>query len=218
MTRRRVGWLGGSFDPVHDGHLAIARAAAAAHALERVLLVPARLPPHKLDKQLALPEQRLELLTLASADDALLEPCDVELHRDGPSYSLDTALALRDRLGPDVELYYIIGADTLADLPTWHRIGELLTLVTFCPVSRDGNDLDVSCLAGLADEATLRRVAEHRVDMPPHPASSTAIRQRLAAGEHAEHLPDAVRERVAELGLYRVGGASSGDASSTGRA
>jgi nicotinate-nucleotide adenylyltransferase len=216
VTPRRVGWLGGSFDPVHDGHLAIARAAIEAHDLERVLLVPARLPPHKLDKRLALPEQRLELLQLATADDALMEPCDVELHRDGPSYSLDTALALRELLGPDVELYYIIGADTLADLPNWHRIRELLTLVTFCPVARDGNDLDVACLAELADAPTVQRVAAHRVSMAPHPASSTAIREQLAAEQDAEHLAPAVSARIAELGLYKLGGASSGDASSTG--
>ena len=213
---RRIGWLGGSFDPVHEGHVAIAQAAADAHGLEQVLLVPARQPPHKLDKRLAQPEQRLELLELATAHDARLQPCDIELHREGPSYSVDTALALRDALGADVELVYVIGADTLADLPNWHRIADLLRLVTFCPVTREGHELDVSPLAALGDEACVRRIAEHRVAMAPHPASSTALRAALAAGEPVEHLAPAVLARIVELGLYSVGATSSDEASRAG--
>lgn len=216
MSARRVGWLGGSFDPVHAGHLAIARAAAEAFGLERVLLVPAARPPHKLDKRLADARQRLELLELATADDQRLQPCDVELERDGPSYSHDTALALRERFGPDVELLFIIGADTLVELPTWHRIGELLRLVTFCPVTRDGNSLDVEVLADLADAETRARIAAHALHIEPHPASSTAIREQLVRGERPEHLPPGVYEAIRDRGLYSAGGASSDDASSTG--
>lgn len=215
---RRLGWLGGSFDPVHEGHLRIARLALERLGLEFVLLVPAARPPHKLDKTLAPGRARMALLDVAAADDPRLVPCDIELERDGPSYSVDTAEELLSRFGPDVELYSIVGADTLADLPTWHRIGDLVRLVTFCPVTRAGVPLDPSALAGVADAATIARIEAHRIDTEPHPASSTSIREALLRGERPQHVPPAVLARIRELGLYGAGGGASSDSDgSTGR-
>ncbi|HZL99991.1 MAG TPA: nicotinate (nicotinamide) nucleotide adenylyltransferase, partial [Planctomycetota bacterium] len=179
MDGARVGWLGGSFDPVHAGHLHAARAAADALELERVLLVPAGEPPHKRDRALAAGADRLALLTIAARSDRRLQPCDVELRRPGPSYSVDTARELLDALPPGTRLYFILGADMLADLPRWRRPDELARLVTVCPVARPGTPLDVESLrAALGDEA-VESIRRHVVTAPLHPASSTAIRAAL---------------------------------------
>jgi len=210
-----VGWLGGSFDPVHEGHLAVARAAAEHLDLERVLLVPAAQPPHKLDRVLAPGEARLALLELACQDDPRLVPCDVELRRPGPSFSYDTALELRRLLGPDTALYFLIGADTLADLASWHRLAELSELVTFCSVTRPGVALDPDYLRPLLGEPGVERLRRHLLHMPPHPASSTAIRAELAAGRRPEHVPAAVLDAIAASGLYGSSGSSSSSSPSS---
>lgn len=202
MAGRRIGWLGGSFDPVHEGHLAIARFARERLGLERVLLVPARSPPHKLHLVLAPGADRLALLERACADEPWLEPCDLELHREGPSYSIDTAHALRERLGPDVELFAIVGADTLADLPTWRCLEELAQLVTFCALSRPGTPLSTEPLRRLLGEDGVARIERHLLAMPPHPASSTAVRAALVAGREPEHVPPAVLAEIRRRGLY----------------
>jgi nicotinate-nucleotide adenylyltransferase len=206
---QRIGWLGGSFDPVHDGHLAIARAAADALELDRVLLVPARNPPHKTDRVLAPAEDRLALLRLAVAGDPRLVPCDAELRREGLSYSYDTARELLATLPAGARLYYVIGADTLADLPHWHRIAELCGLVTFCAVAREGVALDAAPLLPLLGPDGVRRIEEHCLRLPPHPASSTAVRAALVAGERPEHLPPGVWDEIVRRGLYGAGGRSS---------
>ncbi len=202
VAARRVGWLGGSFDPVHEGHITIADAAAETLGLDVVLLVPAAIPPHKRDRQLASGDDRLALLELACRDHERLVPCDIELRRAGVSYSFDTAMGLREELGPDVELYYIIGADTLADLATWHRIDELARLVTFCTLRREGDDLSTDHLDDLLDADSIKRIREHVVDAPIHPASSTAIRAALTSGEPADDLAPAVLAEIRARGLY----------------
>ncbi|GJM20289.1 MAG: putative nicotinate-nucleotide adenylyltransferase [Planctomycetota bacterium] len=201
----RVGWLGGSFDPVHAGHLYVARAALEHLDLDRVLFVPAARPPHKLDKRQAPGDDRLALLRLACADEARFQVHDLELRRDGPSYSIDTALALHDELGADAQLFYVIGADTLADLASWYRIQDLARLVTFASVAREGTPLDTSALASVAGDAAAQAARDHLLELPPHPASSTAIREALLAGEHAEHLPPGVFDEIRRRGLYRSG-------------
>jgi nicotinate-nucleotide adenylyltransferase len=205
----RVGWLGGSFDPVHDGHLAIARCAAEHLGLSRVLMVPAALPPHKRDRKLASGDDRLALLSSACRLDERLEPCPVELERGGASYSYDTALELSSRLGQDVSLFFVIGADTLQDLGSWYRIAELAALVTFCAVTRPGSSLDPGFLAPLIGEQAVTRIAEHVIEMEPHPAASTQIRERLARGEQPDQLPPGVYAEILARGLYGAGGASS---------
>lgn len=212
-TTTRIGWLGGSFDPVHAGHIAIARLAADRLELDRVLLVPAAIPPHKRDRRLASGEDRLALLELACAADERLEPCDVELQRDGPSYSYDTACELHELLGPDTELLYVIGADTLADLPNWHRTADLCALVTFCAVTREGTELDPEPLLPLVGEEGVERIRRHLLVVDPHPASSTAIRAALFAGETPDWLPDGVLAEIDRRGLYGRSGASSSERS-----
>lgn len=219
MSGARVGWLGGSFDPVHAGHLHVALAAADALALERVLLVPAGVPPHKRQRALASGPDRLALLAIAARADRRLQPCDLELRRPGPSYSVDTACELLAALPPGSELFFILGADMLADLPHWHRASEFARLVTFCPVARAGTPLDPEPLrATLGDEA-VERIRRHVVAAPVHPASSTVIREALERGERPDWLPPGVVEEIAVRGLYGygAGGRSSIDNSGSER-
>lgn len=212
-----VGWLGGSFDPVHDGHLAIARIAADRLGLSRVLMIPAATPPHKRDRELAPGPDRLDLLGLACRIDERLEACSIELEREGASYSYDTALDLRSRLGEDVSLFFIIGADTLQDLASWYRIAELAELVTFCAVSRPGASLDPAYLVPLIGDEAVERMAANTIEMQPHPAASTQIRSDLARGQESRHLPPAVYEEILARGLYGTGGSSSRSRSSLDR-
>lgn len=213
----RLGWLGGSFDPVHAGHLHIARGAADALSLPRVLLVPAHQPPHKLDRRLAPDADRLALLAIACRADPRLQPCDVELRRGGVSFSIDTARALLAAEPAGTQLYAIVGADTLADLPTWRQAAELLRLVTFCPVVRNGQPPDPAPLARLAGEEPVERIRRHVLHLPPHPASSTAVRAALAAGQQPADLPPGVWEELVRRRLYGAGGAVSSDNSGAER-
>jgi nicotinate-nucleotide adenylyltransferase len=211
----RLGWLGGSFDPVHEGHLHVARGAARALRLSRVLLVPAHQPPHKRDRTLAPDDDRLALLQLACRDDARLLPCDLELRRGGVSWSIDTARAILAAEPEGTRLFAIVGADTLADLPTWRQAAELLRLVTFCPVARDGRQPDATPLLAVAGPEPVDRIRRHVLHLPPHPASSTAVRAALAMHGDPPWLPPGVLDEIRRRGLYGYGpgGASSSDSS-----
>ena len=215
----RVGWLGGSFDPVHEGHLHIARGAADALGLDRVLLVPAHQPPHKLGRTLAPDADRLALLHLACQGDARLQPCDVELRRGGVSFSVDTARELLAGLPAGATLYAIVGADTLADLPTWRQAGELLRLVTFCPVARADREPDAAPLVALAGAEGVERIRRHVLRLPQHPASSTAVRAALLERATPRWLPPGVLDEIRRRGLYGygAGGASVRDSSGIDR-
>ena len=124
----RIGVLGGSFDPIHNGHLVIARAAARKHGLPRVLFVPNNIPPHKESGAVASATHRLEMVRLALLDDPTFDISRVEIDRPGRSYSYFTATALMRRL-PEADLLFIIGSDCLWELGTWYRAGELAGMV-----------------------------------------------------------------------------------------
>jgi len=170
-----------------------------------VLLVPAHVPPHKRDRRLASDADRLALLQRACAGDPRLQPCDVELRRGGVSWSIDTARELLAGLPPGGRLFAIVGADTLADLPTWRAIGELLRLVTFCPVARAGREPDPAPLLPLAGPEPVARIRAHVLRLPEHPASSTAIREALLAGRSPPLLPPGVLDEIRARGLYGFG-------------
>ncbi|MDG2149464.1 MAG: nicotinate (nicotinamide) nucleotide adenylyltransferase [Planctomycetota bacterium] len=210
-SRRRVGWLGGSFDPIHDGHLALAHCAAKRFDLEQVLLIPAARPPHKEHTLQAPPADRLALIQLATASDPLLSACDLELKREGPSYSIHTAQELRAEFGQEAQIFFIIGADTLADLPNWYRISDLCNEVTFCAAARPGTPLSSLPMEEAIGSARMQHIQEHLLEMTPHPASSTAIRTAIKQGLHPEHVPEIVLNEIAKRRLYSEGGASSSE-------
>jgi nicotinate-nucleotide adenylyltransferase len=169
--------VGGTFDPVHLGHVAMAEAAAACAGLDRVLVVPARVPPHR-SAATAPAADRLEMCRLAVAGHPRLEVSDVELRRDGPSYTVDTLRALADERPRD-ELHLVLGWDAARDLRSWHRPHEVLRLARLVVVSRPGYPppgQEELAAAGLDPERTIR------CDRPTPDVDSTDVRQRIERG------------------------------------
>ncbi|MEW6744881.1 MAG: nicotinate-nucleotide adenylyltransferase [Planctomycetota bacterium] len=202
----RLGILGGSFDPVHAGHLYVARAARDAFRLERVFLMPASQPPHKLTSRLTSAAHRLAMVRLAIEGDPTLAVLTDEIDRGGTSYTFHTVTSLRPKLGEGAELFFIIGSDSLRELPTWFEYRKLVHLVTLITIARREGEAAgaLASLRGLVDTTALERLAQHILELPPHPASSTDIRRRLAAGESVGHLvPEKVAAYIVTHGLYR---------------
>ena len=179
----RIGVMGGTFDPPHDGHLALARAAAAQLHLDRVMLVPAAQPPHKPGGATMPAAQRIALVRAAVADDPLLEASGEEIDRPGPSYTADTLERIAAS-NPGADLWFILGADQLEGFPGWRRPERIVELARLAVASRPGaGDPAMDFLAGA--------VAAGRVDvvdMPEVPISSTDVRARIARGEDVSHL------------------------------
>ncbi|HSB45140.1 MAG TPA: nicotinate-nucleotide adenylyltransferase [Nitrospira sp.] len=172
----RLGLFGGSFNPVHNGHLTIARQACDALRLDRVLFIPTSDPPHKPHQSLAPAKDRYEMVRLAIASDPLFSISDVEFRRPGKSYTIDTIRLLQQEYGTDAALFFLIGLDAFLDFPSWREPGALLNLCSFVVISRPG--LAFSSLSGLTI-------------LPPLPAQSLAdldaARQttlEIAVGEH----------------------------------
>lgn len=201
----RLGIYGGSFDPVHRGHLAVAIAVVKARQLDRLELIPAASPPHKVKGCRAPFRHRLAMLQIAvgHSGEARLHPSGREGGRPGPSYTMDTVLEL-GREEPGAQLELLVGADMLADLPTWHRAGELVAAVTVIAFGRPGFDMEGARgrfreAFGPMEEGRLVAVAVPRVE-----ASSTEIRRILAeGGDPADLLPPGVHRYIREMKLYR---------------
>jgi nicotinate-nucleotide adenylyltransferase len=201
----RLGILGGTFNPPHLGHLVCAQEAHAQLGLDRVVLMPVREPPHKhLAPGDPDAEQRLELCRLAIGDDERLAVSRVELDRPGRSYTVDTLRALHaESDDPQQELTFIVGGDMARGLPTWREPEQLLALATLAVAERAGAARDdiLGELRSLTDGARTDRV--RFFDMPRIDISSSLVRERVAAGRPIRYLvPDAVRARIAEWGLY----------------
>jgi len=201
----RIGLLGGSFNPVHVGHLVVAEQARERLGLERVLFVPARISPHKLGKPLAPAEDRLRMVQLAIADNPAFEASDIELRRGEPSYSVDTVRQLREQSNGEWNIHFLVGSDTLPELPAWHRIGELAELCKFVVFSRPGDPLDaLEPLRGALRDEQVAAIAERSFEIPLIGVSSTDIRRRVREGRSIRYLvPEPVRRYVVARGLYR---------------
>jgi nicotinate-nucleotide adenylyltransferase len=203
---------GGTFDPVHAGHLAVARAARAALGAD-IAFVPAADPPHRPPPG-ADARHRAAMLARAIAGEPGFSVDRRELERDGPSWSVVTLAGLRAELGPGRPLVWLVGADAFRGLPTWHRWTELLGLAHFVVAVRPDHALEplpaplAEAIADrfAADAAELLEAPAGRVwvlAMPPHPASSTRLRERLRAGQDpGDWLPAAVAAYIARHGLY----------------
>jgi nicotinate-nucleotide adenylyltransferase len=195
----RIGILGGMFNPPHLGHIALARAAATQLDLDRVLLTPVLVPPHKPAKWDPGAEQRLLMCRLVVRNDPLVDVCTLELERPGPSYTVDT-LRVIHASDPDAELTLIVGADMARTLGSWREPREILKLARLAVAERD----DVTrreVLDALAPLAGAERVAF--LDMAPRDISSSQVRRRLTSGERIEELVGAeVAAHIAENELY----------------
>jgi len=189
----RIGLLGGTFNPIHIGHLLIAQDAMEALGLDCVKFIPAALPPHKrLDRNISGTE-RLRMVRLAIRGCERFEADDIEVRRGGPSFSVETVAALRQRQ-PDADFYFIIGGDSLGELPSWFEIKRLARLCRFAVVARPGFAPRMPGGLGLR----CRLIEGHACDV-----ASRDIRQRLADGRSIRWLvPDAVVRYIARRKLY----------------
>ena len=204
----RTGILGGTFNPPHLGHLALARHARRELGLERVVLMPLRSLPHKPGGEDPGPEHRLAMCRLAARGEDGLDVCALEMEREGPSYTADTLEAIHER-HPEAELTFIVGADTARTLPSWHRPERVLELAELAVASRAGTDSE-QVAAAVASAAGENPPSPPRVQflrMAPIEASSSMARSLIATGEGTSTmLPAAVAAYVAEHGLYRAPG------------
>jgi nicotinate-nucleotide adenylyltransferase len=203
----RLVLYGGTFDPVHYGHMITARAVAEARGYEKVVLLPSSSPPHKATAR-AGPADRLEMLRLASAGDEMFDVCDIEIARPGRSYTFDTLAALREIHGPDVELHWIVGADMLADLADWHRAAEVVDqariVIALRPPWHERIEQTLVRLEGRFGADRVRRLADGIVRTPLIDICSSEIRRRIASGLPVRYFVcDAVADFIREKGLYR---------------
>ena len=199
---RRIGILGGTFDPIHMGHLITAEIVRVSAALDEIIFIPAERPPHKENKGEAPAEDRLLMVQCAVEGNPAFSVSDIELRREGPSYTVDTIAALSEQLG-DAELFFITGADAMNDLYRWHDPVRLLHSCTFIVAARQGVELDES---RLAEQFSPEQRSRIRIVPTPHlEISSTVIRARVRAGRSIRYLvPRAVELYIEERGLYRA--------------
>jgi nicotinate-nucleotide adenylyltransferase len=196
----RLGVLGGTFDPMHNGHVAAAEAAVDCANLDEVVFVPTGTPPHRPPPE-ASPAQRLEMCRLATNDDPRFAVSDIEVTREGPSYTLDTLWALRGA-NPHAELFFVLGWDAASQLRSWHRPDEVLAIAPIVVVSRPGRNAPA--------EADIRSAGldPARIVLCPRPTPSVSgseIRRAIAAGKSiAGMVPPAVERYIATHHLYRA--------------
>ena len=214
---RRVGILGGTFDPVHNGHLAIAEVVRQALALSSILFVPAFLPPHKPTYAISSFAHRSAMLELAVADRAGFSVSRLEAEREGPSYSIDTLITLRQALGKEVHLFFVIGMDAFAEIHAWKAYRELLDYASFVVIGRPDHCRQACGQTVAADfpgHAFIGRLGSWRgeagpgaiypVAMAPMKVSSTEIREAVRQGLSIRTLvPGAVADYIKDQGLYR---------------
>ncbi len=184
--RRRVGLYGGTFDPIHHGHLILAREAMEKLDFQMVVFVPNAISPHKLDGRPAPAELRRRMVAAAIQGEPGFTMDDAELSRTGPSYTIDTVLLMRQKFA-DAELFWLVGEDNVSELRRWHRIDELERLVTFVVFSRDGRN-----------SAHSYPVVRRQIEI-----SATGIRARVRQGASIRYLvPEAVREIIESDNVY----------------
>jgi nicotinate-nucleotide adenylyltransferase len=197
-----IGVFGGTFDPVHWGHLAIAESAREELGLSRVLFVPAARPPHKLDRDVTRAEHRIAMLEGAIADNAAFSVSRIEVDRRGPSYTADTLVQLSDEHHGRDRLWFILSAEALEGLPTWHAPERILDVARLAVVPRAGRSaIDA---AWFADRFPGRARRVRWIDGPAIEVSASEIRARAAAGRSIRYLvPPAVDAYIAHHGLYQ---------------
>ncbi len=216
---QKLGILGGTFNPIHYGHLAAAEEVRDRLKLNRVLFIPSYLPPHKLEKEVPSAVQRMEMVRLAISGNDHFEPSDLEIKRGGTSYTIDTIKALGQTY-PGAELYFITGLDTFLEIQTWHEWEKLLTLCCFVVLSRPGYCFADIMKIDFMKSAEEELIALDRGDkkhalirsgtftilletVPLYDISSTDIRERVKESKSIKyHLPEAVEIYIMNKRLY----------------
>jgi nicotinate-nucleotide adenylyltransferase len=198
---RRIGILGGTFDPIHIGHLILAEEAWFQLRLDCVYLAPAGDPPHKQGRRMAPVEDRVRMAELATADVDYTLVSRIDADRPGPHYTADLVRLLQQTTGPDTDIYFLMGMDSLRDLPTWHEARWLVDHARLVALSRHDVELDWDtlerALPGVRSRVTI-------LDMPELEIASHVIQQRVRNGQPIRHMvPRAVEAYIKKHGLYR---------------
>lgn len=199
----RVGIMGGTFDPVHYGHLVTAEGARCEFGLEQVLFLPSGVPPHKRKKRVSDSEHRYMMTVLATLTNPYFEVSRLDIDRTGVSYTIDTLKILGEQYGPETELFFITGADAIFEIMNWKGADKLLKLAHFIAATRPGFSLEELPLA------TQQWVDEHRdrfhvLKVPAMAISSTDIRERVRLGHSIRYLvPEQVDHYILRQGLYQ---------------
>jgi len=201
--KRRIGIMGGTFDPIHYGHLVAAAEALEEFELEQVIFVPTGQPPHKQPELVTDASHRYMMAVLATVNNERFAVSRIEIDRPGPSYTVDTLLELQRRYGPDTDLYFITGADAMSQILQWKGGASLFEMCHFIAATRPGYALMTFKKAlGPVYEKYKDRI--HPLQVPALAISSTDIRQRIRQGRSARYLvPDPVWHYIVKNGLYR---------------
>ncbi|MBI3960153.1 MAG: nicotinate-nucleotide adenylyltransferase [Chloroflexi bacterium] len=203
----RIGIFGGTFDPIHIGHLILAEEAWFQLDLDRVYLVPAGDPPHKQDRRLAPVEHRIRMAQLATADSDYIRVSRVDADRPGPHYTADMVRIVRQRVDRQVELYFLMGMDSLGDLPTWSEAQWLVDNCRLVALSRHDVDIDWerlnSALPGVQEKVII-------LDMPELEIASNIIQRRVRSGQPIRYqVPRLVERYIREHNIYTLAAVSS---------
>ncbi len=198
---QHIGILGGTFDPIHYGHLAIAEEVHWFLRLAFVYIIPAAQQPLKPGSHMATPQQRLDMVRLACEGNAALVPSAIEVQRSPPSFTIDTLRELHQQHHEAAELWFIIGSDSLASLSRWHAIHDIISLAKLAVLARPGYATDIATL----EEAIPGITSRARSIAGPHlGVASSTLRQRIAAGQPVRYqLPDKVLAYITTHGLYQ---------------
>ena len=197
----KVGIMGGTFDPIHFGHLSMAESAREIFTLDEVLFIPAAKPPHKVEKNITPEVHRLMMTYLATKSNKFFQVSPMEFLRDGLSYTLDTIDALNKKFGAGTELFFIIGADSMADLYKWHKAQELVQKVHFIAAARPGVEVNLDELQKFFGAEGMAHI--HQIISPELEISSTELRERVKAGRSIKYLvPEVVEEYIFKERLY----------------
>jgi len=205
MSNSKIILYGGSFDPIHRGHLAMMQFAMQHLQADKGILIPAGISPLKRRNPYADGALRIEMIHRAIQTLTGVEVSDYELNRPGPSYTIDTVRYFRHQAGRYAQLYWLLGADAVAELPYWHQIGQLAQACRLCVMYRGGYPMPkLDLLTGVLTPAQIEQLKTDVLATPLIDISSTAIRQAIAAGQDVSgHLPDGVWEYIQSNNLYQ---------------
>lgn len=203
MGPGKIGIMGGTFDPIHYGHLVTAEAAREKFCLDKVIFVPSGNPPHKKNKEISPGIDRVNMTVLATANNPYFEVSDIELKREGYTYTVDTLREFIKIYGENTRFYFITGADAVIEILTWKDVSTILKLCSIVSAYRPGSDLDK--FISMVDELErVHRSNIHLIEVPALAISSTEIRQRVKNGITIKYLlPEKVEKYILEKGLYK---------------
>lgn len=202
----RLGIYGGTFDPIHFGHLLLAETSREALSLDRVLFIPAKVPPHKLDKHLTCEKDRVAMLELALKGNRFFEIDTFELEqKDSVSFTVHTVEYLHEKY-PNDELFLLMGEDMLRIFPNWYEPQRICELATLAVIGRAGREIHgLTFLSEVVTPAQLKKIRQSRVPMPAVAFSGTEIRRTAAQGKSIRYqTPDAVVKYIQKNGLYQT--------------